>query len=70
MKCEKCGCDPRPIFVNDVQLRPCGLVGNAEWVCDMKISGCPVSEWQDGYSAAMKDFQDKRVLTAVEESRD
>lgn len=60
MKCEKCGCDPRPCYAGDIQMRPCGLIDNATWVCDMKINGCPVSDWQDGYAAALQDFEKKQ----------
>lgn len=71
MKCEKCGCDPRPFVNEHVQMRPCGLIKTAHFICDIKISGCPMTEWQDGYAACLEDRMKKvqRPTAAAEERR-
>jgi hypothetical protein len=55
MKCPRCKCDPVPIMVGSMRIKPCGLLKDNDHVYGLDIAGCPMSAWQDGYSAALEN---------------
>lgn len=54
-KCVVCGCNPTPITVNGIEIRPCGksLKGGLI-LTENQVFDCPMWQWQSGYIACLK----------------
>lgn len=60
--CNKCKIDPTPMGIfGDSALIPCGLANNDFQFSGLHPSGCPMSDWQDGYVAGMRVLKEKEL---------
>lgn len=63
MKCAKCGIDPTPILLcGQMPVVACGMLKD-NWVMakEMRVDGCPVHDWQQGYIACLGSYSKYRT---------